>query len=66
MMLPDKCFYVIILFFLVDIVCDDSEDVDMSLLRFSTKNPYFFKPIEGKNYFNAEIFTPKKIWAIYR
>jgi hypothetical protein len=63
---PEKSFYFIVLFFVAFVICDYSDEVDMSLFRFSTKNPYFFKPIGEKNYFNAEHFVPRKIWGIYR
>lgn len=67
MTVPERYFYIFILFFVAFVVCDVADDeVKMSLFRFSTKNPYFFKPIGEKNYFNPEHFKPKKIWAIYR
>lgn len=65
MTVPGIFFYVV-LSFVAFVICDDSEEVDMSLFRFSTKTPYFFKPIGSNEYFNADLFTPRKVWAVYR
>ncbi|KAL7028507.1 hypothetical protein ACKWTF_005868 [Chironomus riparius] len=49
---------------LVPFVINDNINFNMrSSLRFSTKNPYYFKELNNLNYND---FTPKKIWAIYR
>lgn len=58
-----KCSLIIVLFFVSLVSCDFQED-DMSVFRFSTKNSYNFKPVA--KYYDANLFTPRKVWAIYR
>lgn len=61
-----KYLYFLILFFVAFVICDEEYGLNMSRFRFSTKTPYYFKPVGELNYFNPETFTPRKIWAIYR
>lgn len=64
-LVPEKCLFITLLFFISLVFCDYQED-SMSLYRFSTKTPYFFKPIANSNFYNEDLYTPRKIWAIYR